>query len=159
MATPALEPSTSLQVRRTFSQPRPVVFEAWTKREKLEKWMSGAPRLATKYTEFDMRVGGTNRMEVRTPDGGVYFLRMTFDEIVPPEKLVFSWSWDHVPPSGASDESIEDTRVTVEFHKRGDATEVVLTHELFPTAQIRDRHEQGWIGCLAELENVLASQA
>ncbi len=157
MPQAAPEPVTSLQVRRTFSQPRPVVFDAWTKREKLEKWMSGAPRLATKYIEFDMRVGGTNRMEIRMPDGSVYLQRVTFEEIVPPEKLVFSWCFDHVPPSGITDESMEDTRVTVLFHKRGDSTEVVLTHERFPSTQIRDRHEQGWIGCLAELENVLAS--
>jgi uncharacterized protein YndB with AHSA1/START domain len=157
MATPASGSETSLQVRRTFSASRPVVFDAWIKREKLEKWMSGAPKLATKYTEFDVRVGGTNRMEIRMPDGSVYLQRVTFQEIVPPERLVFTWSWDHVPPSGVRDESMEDTLVTVKFHKRGDGTEVVLTHERFPNEQLRDRHQAGWIGCFDALENLLAS--
>jgi uncharacterized protein YndB with AHSA1/START domain len=43
----------------------------------------------------------TNRM----PDGGVYLQRITFEEIVPPEKLVFTWSRGHPPASGVTDES------------------------------------------------------
>ncbi len=34
-------------------------------------------------------------------------------------------------------------------------TEVVLTHERFPNTELRDRHQQGWTGCLARLSKSL----
>ena len=47
----------------------------------------------------------------------------------------------------------EETLVTLEFHEKGDATELVLVHELFPDANARDDHNKGWessFDCLAE---------
>ncbi len=51
-----------------------------------------------------------------------------------------------------------ETRVTVEFRDRGAATEVVLTHDRFPTRAERDKHETGWTGCLEKLGPVLAGR-
>ncbi len=48
-----------------------------------------------------------------------------------------------------------ETLVTVEFRDLGASTEVVLTHELFPTDKTRDAHNQGWNGCLDRLVKVL----
>jgi len=45
----------------------------------------------------------------------------------PPKRLVYPWRWEDDP-------AFPDTLVTVEFVARGAATEVVLTHEAFPTA-------------------------
>ena len=39
MASRAPTSKTKLQFRRTFAAPRAKVFEAWTEREKLDKWM------------------------------------------------------------------------------------------------------------------------
>jgi uncharacterized protein YndB with AHSA1/START domain len=47
--------------------------------------------------------------------------------------------------------------VTVEFRDLGKETEVVLTQELFPNTEWRDKHREGWSGCLARLERLLAS--
>ena len=41
-----------------------------------------------------------------------------------------------------------ETLVTVLFKEAGDKTEVVLTHEFFADAHMRDEHNQGWNGCL-----------
>src|SRR5262249_13958279 len=61
------------------------------------------PEEYTRYVEFDMRPGGSNRMEIRTADGHLYLLRVTFREIVPPEKLVFTWAWERFSASGQKD--------------------------------------------------------
>ena len=37
-----------------------------------------------------------------------------------------------------------ETLVTIEFLDRGDSTEMILTHEMFPTEGLRDQHAQGW---------------
>jgi uncharacterized protein YndB with AHSA1/START domain len=41
--------------------------------------------------------------------------------------------------------------VTIEFLDRGPSTEILLTHEQLPSAEDRQKHEQGWNGCLAQL--------
>ena len=45
--------------------------------------------------------------------------------------------------------------VTVEFREMGTSTEVMLKHELFPNAESREQHNQGWIGCFNRLPKVL----
>ncbi len=158
MATPQPAPGTRLQIRRTFAASRAKVFEAWTQREKLEKWMCrDNPKNSPRYIEVDVRPGGTNRMEIRTADGHVYLQRVTFREVKPPEKLVFTWAWERFSASGQKDEQQDETLVTVEFHERGNSTEVVLTHELFRDAEQRDRHSVGWNGCFDVLASALES--
>lgn len=66
-------------------------------------------------------------------------------EIVPPEKIVFTWN-SHV---------VTNTRVTVELRDLGDSTELTLTHELLETEELRKTHTGGWDGCLLNLENYL----
>jgi uncharacterized protein YndB with AHSA1/START domain len=84
----------------------------------------------------------------KLPDGEVFYLSGTFREIRPPERLVYTWVWEGNPERG-------ETLVTVEFRTRGKATEVRLTHELFPTAKVRDDHEKGWGSCLDKLAKAL----
>ncbi len=101
MATSQPRPEKSLQIRRMFTAPRTKVFEAWTQKEKLEQWMCrDNPKNSPRYTAFDVRPGGTNRMEISTADGNVYHQRVTFREVKPPEKLVFTWAWKRFSPSG-----------------------------------------------------------
>lgn len=160
MATAATGPGPSLQIRRTFAAPREKVFEAWTQREKLEKWWCrNKPDNLPRYVEFDLRVGGTNRMEVRIADGSVYHQRITFREIKVPEKLIFTYAWEQFSPSGQKDEEQDGTLVTVEFHERGNSTEIVVTHEFFGNAEQRDGHNTGWNASLDVLAQSLKAQA
>jgi hypothetical protein len=40
----------------------------------------------------------------------------------------------------------------------GDRTELRLTHELFDSDEIRERHTHGWVGCLDSLERGLTTR-
>jgi len=46
--------------------------------------------------------------------------------------------------------------VVLEFVDLGDATEIILTHSYLPTEKDRKEHNDGWMGCLAHLETILA---
>src|SRR5271156_371921 len=154
MASSVTGPETKLEIRRMFSAPREKVFEAWTQREKLEKWMCrDNPANSTRYTAFDVRPGGMNCMEITRAEGPAYHLRVTFREIQPPEKLVFAWAWERFSPTGDKNEVQDETLVTVEFKARGNFTEVFLRHENFATVEQCDRHNSGWNGCLTLLAN------
>jgi uncharacterized protein YndB with AHSA1/START domain len=48
-----------------------------------------------------------------------------------------------------------DTLVTVDFTPDGDATKVTITHEQFTNTEDRDKHNEGWIGCLSRLQRTL----
>ena len=81
------------------------------------------------------------------PDGK-HILGGEYVEITSPDKLVFTLKWEN------SLEDSPETLVTVEFLPKGDGTEMVLTHERIPAADVRDGYGKGWISsfdCLAEV--------
>jgi uncharacterized protein YndB with AHSA1/START domain len=155
MADPAKAPETTLEVRRMFVAPREKVFEAWTQREKVEKWMCRFPRLETRYTMSDARPGVTNVMEVTNAQGESFKQTVTFRDIEPPKKLVFSWDWQKFSAAGQMIDEARDTLVTVEFEARGTFTEVILRHEGLRDAEQRETHRKGWNGCFDVLEEQL----
>ncbi len=149
MATPQATPETTLTLRRTFQAPREKVFHAWTDPETLKKWW-GPEGYETPEAEVDLRVGGRYRLGMRKlPDGEVFYLSGAFREISPPERLVYTWSWEQASMD------VGETLVTIEFRVAGQSTEVVLKHELFPNEEARENHNQGWNGCLDKLAKLL----
>ena len=87
---------------------------------------------------------------MRPPEGdSAYVCIGTYREVRAPERLVYTWAWESPSPFDG------ETVVTVEFIDRGDATEVVLTHELFSSEEARDEHEKGWNGVLDQLAKAL----
>lgn len=147
MATPSVSPAPSLQLKRTFQAPRQRVFQAWTQPEQMRHWSAPTDEYEIN-AQIDLRVGGSYRIQMKHVSGRVSVAFGEYREVQPPEKLVYTWAWE--------DGSVTDTLVTVEFRDLGKETEVVLTHERFVDAEWRDKHNQGWSGCLVRLEKHLA---
>lgn len=145
MAKRAAAPPT-VEVRRTIRSPRQRVFDAWTKAEELKAWHAPGP-LTVSHAEIDLRPGGTYRIHMRAPDGAEHRVIGVYREVDPPRKLVYTWGWE-----GEGDHTVKDSVVTLEFHERGDATEVVLTHTGILDEQERSKHEEGWTAILDKLE-------
>lgn len=75
----------------------------------------------------------------------------TFLELTPGERLVFSWAWEGW--------ALPETTVRVELRAWGEAeTELVLTHEGFPDAAVRDQHRDGWDRMTTRLTGILVSR-
>ncbi len=145
MAPPSAPQTASIALRltRILPAPRERVFQAWTSPEALKAWAAPGD-MTVPAAEVDLRVGGRYRIRMRAPDGTMHTAAGTYREVDPPKRLVYTWSWDEKPAEG-------DSLVTVEFHDRGAGrTELVLIHEKFPSDDVRDRHEQGWTGCLVK---------
>jgi uncharacterized protein YndB with AHSA1/START domain len=109
------------------------------------------------HHEQDIRSGGRYLIEVHDPtNNAVYFGSGTYREVIPPEKIVFTWSWTKDSPEGEQlHPDNGETIVSVEFFDRGKQTEVVLTHGAFLTKKDYNDHNQGWNGCFDVLESVL----
>lgn len=141
-------PGTKLILRRTFSAPRMEVFKAWTDPEKIKKWFAPGP-METHEAHVDLRVGGRYRIVMRDlAEDNSHVAFGVYREVTPPERLVFTWSWEGVPNSG-------EMLVTLEFREKGTRTELTLVHEFLPNEDSKRIHDEGWIACLDKLEHVI----
>ncbi|HEX6270421.1 MAG TPA: SRPBCC family protein [Anaerolineales bacterium] len=149
MTNPTPDPATILQMRRTVPVSRERVFRAWTDPAQLKKWFAVADGFTTPIADVDLQIGGRYRLGMQPPgDAPILIVGGVYQEIVFPEKLVFTWRWE------SPDENEPETLVTLEFVERGGVTEVVLQHELFTSEALRDKHGDGWAGCLDHLERL-----
>jgi uncharacterized protein YndB with AHSA1/START domain len=140
----------SITLTRVFDAPRPLVFEAWTKKEHLDKWC--APRgFKVPSSEADFRVGGTWRCLMIAPDGEKFPLRGVYREIVPNELLVMSHIWEE--DDGTPE---HETVLTVRFADVGNKTEVTLEQSIFKSVESREGHRGGWTEALDILGEHLA---
>jgi uncharacterized protein YndB with AHSA1/START domain len=137
----------SLTLKRRFSAPPAKVFAAWTDPEKMKRWM-GPEGVVGLSSEIDARVGGRYRLVMKSPDGEQHDVSGVYREVVPNQKLVFTWAWKSTPE--------RESLVTITFKPDGDGTLLTLTHEQFFDEVARDHHQHGWIGSLDKLEKFLA---
>jgi uncharacterized protein YndB with AHSA1/START domain len=124
------------------------VFEAWTDPDALATWFGGAIAETLSAT-VDLRVGGAYRLTMKNA-AQVGSVEGVYREVEPPERLVYTWRWDRPEVEGG-----RESLVTVEFHDRDGATEVVITHEGIKTDESFAFHVGGWTASLEGLGEVL----
>lgn len=145
----------SLHLQRVFDAPRALVWKAWTTPETVVLWLGPVEWPAVSVSQ-DLRVGGEWRACLRSPEtgedlwqGGVY------REIVPPERLVFTFKWDESHEDGPP----VDTLVTVEFAELpGGRTRMDFTHEGLKSEQSLVGHRHGWTSTFERLVAFLDNQ-
>ena len=147
MATASPNLDTTLEIKRTFQASREKVFQAWTDPEKMNRWFAPSDEYEVN-AECDPTPGGNYRVQMTHKDGNVHTVFGEYREVNAPEKLVFTWSWE--------DGSVQGSLVTVDLQDLGGATEVTLTHSGFPSAEWRDKHNEGWSDGLSRLEALSA---
>ncbi len=148
-SAPAVAVKPSLTLKRRLNAPPEKVYTAWTEPAQLVKWF-GPDSGPVKRAETDVRTGGRYVIEFRTEDGEDHHVSGTYLEVVPDEKLQFTWMWRTMPD--------RKSLVTILIKPAdGGGSLLTLIHEQFYDEPARDRHEYGWTGCLNKLEQVLAA--
>ena len=130
-----------LSLTRVLTASRQEVFDAWTTTESVRQWMC-PDGVEVVLVELDVRVGGTLRIDM-LHDGERLVHSGVYREIVPPEKLVFTWA--------SQDTYQRETLVRVELRARGDQTELTLTQTLLADADAVQKHTRGWSQILERL--------
>jgi uncharacterized protein YndB with AHSA1/START domain len=118
-------PDREIVTTHDIAAPRPRVFAAWTDPAQLVRWW-GPNGFTTTMQEMDVRPGGAWQFIMHGPDGVDYRNRSVFEEIVEPERIVFS----HL--SGPA------FRMTATFDERDGGTTVTM-RMAFETAKERDQ--------------------
>ncbi|RKS72190.1 uncharacterized protein YndB with AHSA1/START domain [Actinomadura pelletieri DSM 43383] len=127
VATPS---DRAIVMTRTFAAPRALVFAAWTRPELVSRWY-GAHGWDIVSATIDLRVGGSWRFLWRGPHGASMAAGGVYREVTPPERLVYTESFDEAWYSG-------EAVVTHDFTER-DGTTTLDTTFLFDSRETRDR--------------------
>jgi len=148
-AQPATKPSTkpSLTLKRRLKAPPAKVFAAWIDPEKVKRWM-GPGEIKALSVECDPRTGGRYHWIMQNAAGETHDVSGVYREVIPNEKLVFTWAWKSTPE--------RESLVTVLIKPDGDGSLLTLTHEQFFDEDARDRHQHGWSGALDKMEQMFA---
>ena len=138
---------------RVFDAPRELVWTAWTDPKHLAQWW-GPNGFTTTTSAYDFRPRGIWRFIMHGPDGRDYQNRITFDEIVKPERIVYRHG-------GGDDVEPVQFQTTVTFEDLNRKTRLTM-RALFPSAAERDRvvrdygADKGAIQTLSRLAEYLA---
>ena len=115
----------------------------------------GPDGFTTTTSAFDMRPGGMWRFVMHGPDGRDYENRITFEEVVRPERLVYHHG------GGGDDVEPVQFRTTVTFEDLGGRTRLTM-RGVFPSAAERERvikeygADKGLVQTLARLGEYVA---
>jgi len=139
----------SLTITRRLNAPPAKIYAAWTDPKKVIRWFGPAHTVdGTVQAEMDVRPGGSFRISFKTDDGEYHQVGGTYRDVVPDQRLSFSWAW-HTTPE-------RESFVTVTLRPDGDGTLLSLNHGQFVDQAARDGHERGWMGTMDRLEQFLA---
>jgi uncharacterized protein YndB with AHSA1/START domain len=150
----------TLIIKRMLNAPPELAFKAWTSPEHIQHWMRPEPGMVVPMVSMDMRVGGKFRIQMKNPDGEFFTGVGEFREVKAPERLVYTWDWEK-DGSGTEFGEVEGktSLMTVEFLKRGEQTEFVLTHNRFASVESRDNHVRGWSAAVESLAKFVEERA
>ena len=107
---------------------------------------------------FEFRAGGVWRFVMHGPDGRDYQNRVTYDEIVPPERIVYRHG-------GGDDVEPVQFTTTVTFEALGNGRTRITWHGTFPSAAERARvikeygADKGLVQTMARLADYVAAMA
>lgn len=141
---------------RVLDAPRDLVFAVWTDPKHLAQWW-GPNGFTTTTHAHEARPGGIWRFVMHGPDGRDYQNRVTYEEIVKPERIVYR--------HGGGDD-VEPVRfsVTVTFEDMNGKTKLTMRMQ-FPSAEERARvikeygADKGLVQTLARLSDYVAAMA
>jgi uncharacterized protein YndB with AHSA1/START domain len=138
----------SLTLKRRLNARPEKVYAAWTDPEKIARWFGPSQvKDGSAKAEIDLRVGGRYRLSFESQGGEYNEVGGIYRELVPNERLVFSWAWHSTPE--------RESLVTVSLKPDGAGTLLTFHQEQFFDAAARDGHARGWTESLDRLENYL----
>ena len=121
------------------------VFRAWTDPEHLDWYYNPEYPVPAEPIELDLRIGGVWRQYMVVDDDTAYFTGGVYREIVPDEKLVFSW--------GATDgwpeldlERLDDSPLVTVTLAQGDGGTALTVHVELPAAFVAADMPAGFLG-------------
>lgn len=140
-----------IEVERTFDADVETLFRAWTEEAHLTQWWHPMGENLTRV-ENELREGGTVAYYIG--EAGME-VTGTYKEVVPNEKLVYTWIWN-MNDQGSADGYV----LHVQFASAGEGqSKLTVKQEGFSAQEFLKPHEEGWEKGLNDLSSYLSGQA
>ncbi len=142
----------AVRLSRSFHASAETVFAALTTPALVARWFAPTAEYHVDIDVYNAVPGGAYRLHMRHQNGNVHTVAGTFEEVVSPHRLAFSFAWEG---DGAMAQ-MPPTRVTmvVAAEEAGRST-LTITHEGLPNAEAAASHEEGWAGTLFRLQGAV----
>ena len=141
---------TSVTLTHHAAAPIERVFRAFTDAAELSRWF-GPETFTIGVAEMDTRVGGAYRIAMHAPDGEVYTVKGTIQELIEPSLISYTWSWEE------EDEAQEhESLVTIKFVAAHGGTDIELVHTQLASNESAESHTSGWTSTFNDLDRHLA---
>ncbi|RDU38946.1 SRPBCC domain-containing protein [Neobacillus piezotolerans] len=129
-------------ITRTLDARRELVWRAWTEHKELAEWLPSTP---LESISFDFRKGGRYRYTMVNHETGEKFhTGGVFLDVVPFERLVFTWGYPDSPIEGSP-------VVTLTLTEQGDRTEMTFHLRGFAGHPGDQYVYDGWADALDDL--------
>lgn len=153
-ATASNPANRDLVLSHDIDAPRHFVFPFWTNPKHVAQWW-GPSGFLNPRCELDVRQGGAIRIDMRAPDGKVYPMGGSYQEVIEPDRLVFSAS-----ALDSLDHPLLDTLNSIDFEDRSDTTRIVLLVQVLRTTDEATPYlnamESAWKQSLDRLEDYIS---
>lgn len=151
-----VEANRELVLTRLINAPREKVYAAWTQPDLLVQWFAPKP-WSTAHAEMDVRVGGSNAITMRSPEGQDYPNKGVYLEVVPNERLVITDAF-----TSAWEPSQKPFMTIILTFEEEDGKTRYTARVCHWTVADREAHEkmgfqEGWGQCTDQLEALVAT--
>ena len=130
-------------LKRMLNAPRDLVFQAWTDPAHLQWYFNPSMPAPSEPIEVDLRVGGAWRIKMVHNEQLQYFTGGIYREIVPGEKLVFTWGAVDGWPTLDLDNPEDCPLITITFNDLGGKTEMIFQVAL--SEQMSEERVREWL--------------
>ncbi len=142
----------AVALERVIAAPRSKVYRAWLDPTLLARWF-GPDDMSVVDANVDERVGGAHNVELLGPDGVHTNFVSVIEELVPDERIVLTFKFDH---------TAQETKLTISFSDaEGGGTVLRLDHERITIEGDLNTTSVniGWGQTLAKLQAFLESSS
>ena len=140
-------------VTRTLNAPRAMVFKAWTDPNQVAEWW-GPHHFTNRIRQWDAKAGGAIDIDMIGPDGTVFPMSGTFNDVTSPDRLVFT--------SGALDPAgtpIFEVETTITLAETGGRTLLTMQARVLKQGPNAEQYlkgmEAGWTQSLERFDALL----
>lgn len=127
-----------LRIARVLDAPAAMVFHCWLDPEHMASWWVPAGFTVTSQS-WEVRPGGRWRTCIRSDDYGDLWSQGDYREIVPEERIVYTWAWENEDGTPG-----HETLLTVDFTEEDGKTFLSFHQGPFESVDERDAQREAW---------------
>lgn len=141
-----------VKATKDFAVAADILYRAWTEPDQLKQWWKPMGKQLSEVNN-ELKEGGNIEYKFESAGGEDLVIRGKYLEVVPKEKLVYTWKW-HV-----QDEALDDSeyKLNVYFRSSDGGSAIEVSQEDNNPHESIKPHQHGWDEALNQLAQYLES--